>query len=285
MDKVATQPSKIETRVRPLAPAMGLEVEGVKLSELDDDKLNFIKELLLENKLLIFRDQHIAPAELLEFSNRMGDVQKYPFSSGIDGYPNIVEIRKEPHQQENFSGMWHVDSTYLDNPPDFTILTARATPKVGGDTIFADSQTAFSRLSKGMKAFLLNNDAIYVSNKYQSARKKMHHLTNFSEIATANASFEAIHPAVKINEDTGQASIYVNKEHTYKFANMTVEESTPILEYLYEYIARPEFTSRIQWENGTVVMWDNRSVQHHAVNDYFGSLRVMHRVIVNRRMS
>ncbi|GLQ76092.1 TauD/TfdA dioxygenase family protein [Vibrio penaeicida] len=285
MDKVATPQFKIETRVRRLAPHMGLEVEGLKLAELDEDGLIFVKELMLENKLLVFRDQFISAEDLMAFSDKLGEVQKYPFSSGIEGHPNIVEIRKEPHQQENFSGMWHVDSTYLDSPPDFTILTARATPEVGGDTVFSDSQTAFSRLSSGMKEFLLNNDAVYISNKHQSAKQKTPHLTNFSEIATANASFEAIHPAAKINEDTGNPSIYVNKEHTHKFANMTVEESTPILEYLYEYVARPEFTTRIKWENGTVVMWDNRSVQHHAVNDYYGSLRVMHRVIVNRRTS
>ncbi|BCL71847.1 putative taurine dioxygenase [Vibrio nigripulchritudo MADA3029] len=285
MDKVASTHFEIDIEAQPIARSMGLEIKGLKLSEIDSSGFKELYKLLIENKLLVFRKQDMSSQELMDFAEKLGVVQKYPFSSGIEGFPNIVEIRKEPDQAENFSGMWHVDSTYLDNPPDFTMLTARATPTVGGDTIFSDSQKAFQKLSSGMKEFLLNNDAVYISNKHQSAKQKIPHLTNFSQIATANATFEAIHPSIMTHEETGHHAIYVNKEHTERFANLTLEESTPILEYLFDHVAKPEFTTRIKWENGTVVMWDNRSVQHHAVNDYHGSLRVMHRVIVNRRTS
>lgn len=86
-------------------------------------------------------------------SKRLGQVQRYPFSSGIKGYPEIVEIRKEPEQDEVFSGFWHIDFTYLDTPPDFTLLAAKKVPAVGGDTVFSDSQNAFSTLSEGMQKF------------------------------------------------------------------------------------------------------------------------------------
>ncbi|MCP4390367.1 MAG: hypothetical protein GY802_18885 [Gammaproteobacteria bacterium] len=44
------------------------------------------------------------------------------------------------------------------------------------------------------------------------------------------------------------------------------------------------YTSRIQfrpgWQQNTLAMWDNRCIQHYALNDYHGYRRVMHRIIV-----
>lgn len=280
MDLVTIKKSKIEENGNIVSPIMGMEVKGLQLATFDEFDMQNLYRSLIKNKLLIFRDQKMNSDELMVLAKQLGEVQKYPFSNGIEGYENIVEIRKEPNQKENFSGVWHIDSTYLPNPPDFTILIARSTPKIGGDTVFSDAQYAFSCLSKGMQELLLTMKAEFTSNKYQSAAQKKAFLSNFDKEKT---SFQSIHPAIKIHEETGIPAIYVNKEHTTRIANMTSEESAPLLDYLFSHIAKSEFTFRVKWEKGTVVLWDNRSLQHHAVNDHFNSLRVMHRVIINRK--
>ena len=61
---------------------------------------------------------------------------------------------------------------------------------------------------------------------------------------------------------------------------MTREESDPLINYLSDHIVRPEFQCRLRWEPGTLAIWDNRCTQHHALNDYQGHRRHMHRVTI-----
>ena len=281
MNIIAPKKCKIEKNGKKVSPVMGMEVKGLQLSEFDDLDIQHLRSSLIKNKLLIFRDQIMNSDELMVLANQLGEVQKYPFSNGIEGYDRIVEIRKEPNQKENFSGVWHIDSTYLSNPPDFTVLMAKCTPEIGGDTVFSDVQYAFSCLSKGMQELLLTMKGEFISNKYQTSEEKKSHLGNFDKTITKSQSFTSIHPLIKIHEETGIPSIYANKEHTIRVDKMTSEESAPLLDYLFSHIAKSEFTFRVKWEKNTVVLWDNRGLQHHAVNDYFDSLRVMHRVIIN----
>ncbi|HEV7714163.1 MAG TPA: TauD/TfdA family dioxygenase, partial [Steroidobacteraceae bacterium] len=57
-------------------------------------------------------------------------------------------------------------------------------------------------------------------------------------------------------------------------------ESRPILEYLTQFMAQPEFQIRYRWKKDTFGIWDNRCSLHTALNDYQGQRRVMHRMVV-----
>ena len=72
----------------------------------------------------------------------------------------------------------------------------------------------------------------------------------------------------------------MNTSHTLRFRDMTREESLPLIEHLCREAVRPELCFRLRWAPGTLAIWDNRCVQHYALNDYHGHRRVMHRVIV-----
>ena len=91
---------------------------------------------------------------------------------------------------------------------------------------------------------------------------------------------EAIHPAVRVHPETNEKCLYVSMSHTSCFEGWTEEESKPLLEYLQTVITRHEYTCRMKWEKGTLGLWDNRCTQHLAINDYGGSRRTMHRLIV-----
>ena len=64
------------------------------------------------------------------------------------------------------------------------------------------------------------------------------------------------------------------------FAADAEQESAPLLSWLYQHAVRPEFTCRFRWRANSIAFWDNRCVQHNAINDYQGQRRVMHRVTI-----
>ena len=61
---------------------------------------------------------------------------------------------------------------------------------------------------------------------------------------------------------------------------MSEAESRPLLQFLFQHAASPEFCCRLRWAPGTLAVWDNRCLMHLAINDYDGSRRLLHRTTV-----
>jgi taurine dioxygenase len=176
--------------------------------------------------------------------------------------------------------------TYLDEPALGSILYALEVPAYGGDTMFANQYLAYEALSPGMQRMLDGLTAIHsakhvygVGSDNDYARLKG--LSAMKIVRGEAAHRETEHPVVRTHPETGRKCLYVNRNFTVRFKDMTVEESRPLLNFLFEHAVRPEFTCRFRWEAGSIAFWDNRCVQHYALNDYHGQRRVMHRVTVN----
>jgi taurine dioxygenase len=95
-----------------------------------------------------------------------------------------------------------------------------------------------------------------------------------------SADREVLHPVVRVHPDTGRRSLFVNPVYTQRFEDTTVEESRPLLQYVFDHAVRAEFTCRLRWEPDTLAIWDNRCLLHLAINDYDGSRRLLHRTTV-----
>ena len=109
--------------VRKLAGAIGAEISGVDLArELPDDMFKAIHRAWLDHVVIFFRDQNLTSAQYLAFAERMGEPVEYPFIRGIEGFPVITPVIKLEHERINFGGVWHTDTTYLDEPPKGTML-------------------------------------------------------------------------------------------------------------------------------------------------------------------
>ena len=271
--------SRIE--VRPLAGALGAEIAGVDLSgPLADATFAEIHKAHLEYLVVFFRDQEISDDDLAAFGRRFGELAPLPPHRQFPGkFPELLVIDKKPEDKLNFGWEWHSDTTHLDVPSLGSVLYAKIIPPVGGDTLFANQYMAYDTLSDGMKSLIDGLVAVHSNGRILRSLNDGQSPAPGTEAASAGwANGWAEHPVVRTHPETGRRALFVNEMHTERLKGMTVEESQPLLRYLYDHSSRPEFTCRFRWSAGSIAFWDNRSVQHLALNDYPGHRRLMHRV-------
>ena len=270
--------------VKPISGALGAEIGGVDLSrEIDAANFAEIRQALLDHLVIFFRDQTLTPVQQVTFGRRFGPPNRYPFVTGLEATPEIIEILKTEADVANFGGVWHSDTTYLERPPGATMLYAHDVPPAGGDTMFANACKAYDSLSDGMKAMLDGlvavNSAAMRRAGGRTALATGNPAMKITNVAEADR-FEASHPVVRTHPETGAKALYLNLAHTERFKDMSQAESRPLIEYLSAHIVRPEFTCRFRWRAGSLALWDNRCAQHYAINDYPGQRRRMHRLTI-----
>jgi taurine dioxygenase len=265
-------------RVEPIAGALGAEIHGPDVSrELSEQTVAEIRRALLEHLVVFFREQKLTPDKQLAFGRRFGEVIEYPFVKGIEGYPLVIPVVKLEHETVNFGGVWHSDTTYLEEPPMGSILYALEAPDAGGDTLFANQYLAWERLSEGMRKMLDGLYAVSSSAKADASKTREDRMRD-APGGKAGGLLEAEHPVARTHPETGRKALFVNVAHTTRFRGMTEGESAPILDYLFRHQVRPEFTCRFRWRKGSLAFWDNRCAQHNPINDYHGKRRSMHRI-------
>ncbi len=266
------QPQHIN--VEQLTPHIGAVISGLNLGEtLTTSTIDQIRRALLRHHVVFFRDQDLTPEQLMRFAARFGVPVPYPMVNGITGYPCVVEVLKLPHEQENFGGVWHSDTPYLEAPAMAAMLYAVEVPKVGGDTLFANMISAYEALSPGLAAVLSQLRAVNDADKAAIARSRMHRIGN-----RPTKNLKATHPVIRLHPETGEKLLYVSRAHTTRFEDMTEQESTPLLEFLYAIQSSEAHTCRFKWTPGSLAFWDNRACQHYPLNDYHGEKRLMYRI-------
>jgi taurine dioxygenase len=265
-------------QIQRIAGALGAEIHGVDLTKgLGSGEAQAVREAFLAHQVIFFRDQPLTPEAFMAFAEAMGEPVEYPFVKGIPGFPRIIEVKKLEHERVNFGGIWHSDTTYLDEPPMGSMLLAREVPPFGGDTLFASQYAAYEALSDGMKRILDPLVGISSSAKADVSKTREDRLRTDGK-DEAPRDYLAAHPVVRTHPETGRKALFVNVAHTAGIEGLTEAESAPLLQFLFAHQVKPEFTCRFAWRPGSLAFWDNRCVQHNPVNDYHGYRRVMHRI-------
>ena len=257
--------------IKPVNGALGAEISGLDISKpLTAAQIAELREALLNHLVVVFRDQHLSPALLSLFGQQFGDLHINPFVNGTDGVKEVIEIRSEENNEKRFTGLWHSDISWGETPSMGSVLYAAEVPHYGGDTLFSNMYLAYETLSPSYKKILEDLNSVHRVDQHQ--------------ISTVDANDQpepVVHPTIRTHPETGRKALFINEYFTSKFAELSEEESRPILNYLFAHSVRPDFTCRIQWQQGTVVFWDNRCTMHYATNDYAGQKRRMQRVTIN----
>ena len=280
----ASQTEITGMRVNGIVPAIGATINGVDLARVSDVQFAQIHAALMAHHVIFFHSQQLTKENLLAFARRWGEPQAATESSfgKLEGFPEIdvldYDATRPPYVTKE---MWHTDFTGRERPTMGSVLYALEVPESGGDTIWVSLAAAYDALSERMKQYLAAMRAEHRTLKAfgDDIRGKLW------QDEAGRQRFEQIkalapvdHPVIRTHPVSGRKALFVNVAHTARFAGMTEEESLPLLSYLWRHQTRPEFTCRFAWSPGALAVWDNRCVQHNAVNDYQGQTRVMHRI-------
>ena len=245
--------------VRRLAGALGAEITDVGLAGLDDDGFAELSKLLLEHHVVFLPGQHLSPDEHRDFAGRFGEIEIHPFIPKLDDdHPEIVVLAAS---QGAIADVWHTDVTFSPSPPICSILHMVECPPFGGDTMWTNQAAVYEALSDPMKELLLGLTAIHTAAVF------------------GQPDVQAEHPVVRVHPETGERSLFVNRQFTKRIVQLSRDESDVLLAHLCSFSEQPPFTVRYLWTPGAVGIWDNRITQHYVVNDFDGP-RTLHRVTV-----
>ena len=269
----------METKL--LSGALGAEISGISLKDSSDKNFEKINDLLLEHKVIFFRNQNITTEEHKSLAKKFGPLEKHAYVKGRRKHPEIVRIIKDPNEKNQWGENWHSDVSYNNNPTKAVILRSIKIPPVGGDTVFSNMELAWETLDKDIQEKVKNKKAIHSSLGaafFVKDYKAMEGNGNIEEYSNT-------HPILRTHPETGKKILFVNWTYTKQIVGMDKKESDETLKKIFEHQSRLDLTCRFQWSENAIAIWDNRCVLHYAISDFFpgrglGYERIMDRIAV-----
>lgn len=277
-------------RVEPSGASCGALIYGADLSgPQSPTEIDFIRDAWLNHQVIGICGQELSIADLERFAAALGPPGDDPFIAAIPGHPRVVEVRREANETTPvFAEAWHSDWSFLESPPDGTLLYGRVIPPVGGDTLFADQYAAYAALPPTMKGKIADLRGIHSARRsyspggfYGERDKGRSMAIRYSEKAMATQ----LHPLVRTHPETGRPALFVNLGYTIGIDGMSEAEATALLTELFAHQCQPEFIYRHRWSAGLLTLWDNRCVLHTATGGYQGHQRLLWRITIGERLA
>jgi len=270
--------------VTPITPAVGAEISGVDLAALSDADFAAIERAWHRHAVLLFHGQKLTDDDLLAFSRRFGDLDPPPNQEhgrqSPPGYPDVYVVSNVLDEKGDPIGalgageaVWHTDMSYVDVPPDASMLYGLEIPPSGGNTWLLSMQAAWAGLPEPLKARLrgrrIKHDGTYNSGGYLRQ--------GVTPTDDPHKAPGAWHPAVCIHPVTGVPALYLGRRRNSYVEGLSQADSDALLDAVWEAATRPEFAYEHKWRVGDLLLWDNRSTMHRRDPFDANRRRLMHR--------
>ncbi len=259
---------------------IGAIIDGVHIgADLAPELVAELRSALLEHRVVFLRGQdHADDDDQRAFAELLGTITKpHPTVAG-EGV-GVLPIDSDRTRANS----WHTDVTFVDRVPAISILRAITLPPHGGSTVWANTVRAYAKLPDALQALADRLWAVH-SNLYDYIRepddrriggvdvKEQGYREEFSQL-----EFETEHPVVRIHPETQERALVLG-HFVRRFVGLSTNDSNDLFELLQRHVTRLENTVRWNWASGDIAIWDNRSTQHYAVDDYDSRPRLLHRI-------
>ena len=275
---------------RPTGAALGAEMPGIDLREIDDPTFAAIHQAWIDHQVLLFRGQSLTDDDLIAFSRRFGGLDHAPIQENgrrfVDGYPEIYVVSNVMVNGEAIGSLgageavWHTDMSYLPDPPKASMLYALEVPPSGGDTSFCSMYAAYEGLPDDLKSRIeglyCKHDGTYNSGGYVRQ--------GVTPNDDPRQSPGMPHPVVCRHAESGRRGLYLGRRRNAYLMGLSLPESEALLDALWAHVEKPELRWTHQWRVGDLVLWDNRCTMHRRDPFDPASRRIMHRTQIKGEM-
>lgn len=270
--------------VKPIHPRFGAEIMGANLARPTQAQIVEIQEAWAAYSVLVFKNQSLGPGDLVEFSKHFGELDPPPVNEDgktfVEDFPDIYVVSNVLGEDGKPIGSlgageatWHTDMSYLQEPPDASMLYSIEIPKQGGDTWFCSMEGALQDMPEALlsqlRSLRIKHDGTYNSGGYlRQGLKDSNDPVN---------SVGTPHPAVCAHPVTGRPYLYLGRRRNAYVMDHALEDSEKLLDALWSYPVQAHNVYRHQWQLGDLVMWDNRTTMHRRDSFDASARRIMHR--------
>ena len=269
--------------IGPAGAALGAEIRGMDLKNIGSADFAAVHRAWLDHQVLLFRGQELSDDDFIAFSRRFGNLDWAPIQETgrrfVDGYPEIYVVSNVIENGVPIGSLgageaaWHTDMSYLEDPPKASMLYALEIPPRGGDTWFCNMYLAYECLPDTLKqrvqGLSVKHDGTYNSGGYVRQG-----VTAVDDPVTSPG---ALHPLVCRHPETGRRALYLGRRRNGYVCGLTLDESESLLNELWSFVVRDQFTWRHEWQTGDVVLWDNRCTMHRRDSFDADARRILHR--------
>lgn len=269
--------------LEPYSPVVGAHVRGLRLDD-GTPPTEAVRALLYAGLLrygfLAFEPGTVAAEHFGQLAGLFGTARlmNTPHTPATQGNDNKVNSIDSKVKKTRMNYIWHIDQAFRHEPPRFTALFGQKVPAFGGDTLFTNATAAYDLLDPLLARYLETLTAVhdvetqgFLTLAYQDA----------AELAAQRAKNPPIEaPLIRVHPETGRKQIYANELYTQRILGLSRSASQGLLEVLFDLVRSPDVQTRFRWQQGTALIWDNRTVQHRGVGDFGGGHRLLHRAVV-----
>lgn len=208
------------------------------VSDLDSATVDAVLATLDEYGLLLFRDQHLAPEDLIAITRRLGVPERFPEARATSEFPEVCIVTNDPRQAPTQPVYWHTDGAQQPQPPGLSLFYAVRTPSSGGETLFADARAAYDSLPANLRNQIEGRRAILPSGLEQ--------------------------PLIRVHPRTGRRAIYADFGRTIGITGLDRDDARTVLRALRDHVTRPGAVYAHCWVPGDLAFWDNAALLHSA---------------------
>lgn len=269
----------VTLQVNPLHPVFGAEVIGADLSEPPTPELvRTVHDAMDRYAVVVVRGAHVSDEDHIRFSRAFGPLELPPglnraFGSGeprkyrmarelfdasnLDDNGEIIPYGSDRRRLAKGAERFHSDSSFNALPTKWSLLLGHIVPPEGGDTHFIDTRAVYDALPESAKAEI--EDLVVVHDFWRG--RELTGLTGVTD------EMRKTMPPVRHNlvrvMPYGRKALYVGG-HATGIVGWPQEDALRKINELYDFATQDRFIYVHHWQQGDLVIWDNRCTLHCA---------------------